>query len=165
MKHTAETNFALRDLLHGVQQLVVVGLVIAVVAAVTGTVDAGCTAQCVHTQAGIIGDGGQTAGLADRFSLDEGILCKGGARLVRLDGDAQFLLAHHLVALRFQDAAQFAELSGIAGGCTNFHWFLLFSKLPVRREFRPRAAGCGRDGERVSASTHAAAALPQSPPG
>ena len=155
----------LRDLLHGVQQLVVVGLVIAVVAAVTGTVDAGCTAQCVHTQAGIIGDGGQTAGLADRFSLDEGILCKGGARLVRLDGDAQFLLAHHLVALRFQDAAQFAELSGIAGGCTNFHWFLLFSKLPVRGEFRPRAAGCGRDGERVSASTHAAAALPQSPPG
>ena len=123
---------SLRDLLHGVQQLVVVGLVIAVVAAVTGTVDAGCTAQCVHTQAGIIGDGGQTTDLADRFSLDEGILCKGGARLVRLDGDAQFLLAHHLVALRFQDAAQFAELSGIAGGCTNFHWFLLFSKLPVR---------------------------------
>ena len=31
------------------------------------------------------------------------------------------LLADHLVALRFQNAAQFAELSGVAGSCTNFH--------------------------------------------
>ena len=119
-----------------------IDLVIAVVAAVTGTVDAGCTAQCVHTQAGIIGDGGQTADLADRFSLDEGILCKGGARLVRLDGDAQFLLADHLMSLRFQNAAQLAELTGVAGGCTNFHF--------------PRP---------LSASIPGGEALPQSPPG
>ena len=46
------------------------------------------------TQAGIIGDGGQTAGLADRFSLDEGIFCKGSARLVRLDGDAPVSYTH-----------------------------------------------------------------------
>ena len=55
---------------------------------------------------------------------------------------AQLLLADHLVALRFQNAAQFAELSGVAGSCTNFHAATL-----------------------LSASTGAGAALPQSPPG
>ena len=83
-----------------------------------------------------------TACLADSLGLDEGILGKGGAGLLRLDGDAQLLLANHLVALRFQNAAQFAELSGVAGSCTNFHAVTL-----------------------LSASTGAGAALPQSPPG
>jgi len=83
--------------------------------------NAGRTAQRLHAQAGVIGDGGQAACLADGFSLDEGVLGKGGAGLLRLDGDAQLLLADHLVALRFQNAAQFAELSGVAGSCTNFH--------------------------------------------
>ena len=54
----------------------------------------------------------------------------------------KLLLADHLVALRFQNAAQFAELSGVAGSCTNFHAATL-----------------------LSASTGAGAALPQSPPG
>ena len=112
------------------------------VAAVAGAVHAGRTVQCVHAQAGIVGDGGQAACLADDLGLDEGILGKGGAGLFRLNRDAQFLLADHLVALRFQNAAQFAELSGVAGSCTNFHAATL-----------------------LSASTGAGAALPQSPPG
>ena len=131
-----------RHSLHGVQKLVVVGFVVAVAAAVAGAVHAGRTAQRIYAQAGVIGDGGQTACLADGFSLDEGVLGKGGAGLLRLDGDAQLLLADHLVALRFQNAAQFAELSGVAGSCTNFHVATL-----------------------LSASTGAGAALPQSPPG
>ena len=131
-----------RHSLHGVQKLVVVGFVVAVAAAVAGTVHAGRTAQRIHAQAGVIGDGGQTACLADSLGLDEGILGKGGAGLLRLDGDAQLLLADHLVALRFQNAAQFAELSGVAGSCTNFHAATL-----------------------LSASTGAGAVLPQSPPG
>ena len=40
-----------RHRLHGSQKLIVVGLVIAVVAAVAGAVHAGCTVQRVHTQA------------------------------------------------------------------------------------------------------------------
>ena len=61
---------------------------------------------------------------------------------IGFNGDAQLLLADHLVALRFQNAAQFAELSGVAGSCTNFHAATL-----------------------LSASTGAGAVLPQSPPG
>ena len=90
-------------------------------AAVAGTVDAGRTAQRIHAQAGVISDGGQTACLADGFSLDEGVLGKGGAGLLRLDGDAQLFLADHLMSLRFQNAAQLPELARIACCCTNFH--------------------------------------------
>ena len=111
-----------RHRLHGSQKLIVVGLVIAVVAAVAGAVHAGCTVQCVHAQTGVIGDGGQAAGLADSLCLDEGVFRKGGAGFLRLDGDAQLLLADHLMSLRFQNAAQLAKLSGVAGRCTNFHF-------------------------------------------
>ena len=83
--------------------------------------NAGRTAQRIHAQAGVVGDGGQAAGLADGLGLDESIFCKGGAGLVRLDGDAQLLLADHFVALSLEDAPQLAELSGVAGGCTNLH--------------------------------------------
>ena len=146
MKHTAETNFAPplpgRHRLHGNQKLIIVGFIVAVVAAVAGAVHAGCAVQRVHTQAGVIGDGRQAAGLADGLCFDEGILGKGGASFLRLDGDAQFLLADHLMSLRFQNAAQLAKLSGVAGGCTNFHF--------------PRP---------LNASIPGGAALPQSPPG
>ena len=92
------------------------------VAAVAGAVDAGSAVQRVHAEAGIVGDGGQAAGLADGLGLDEGIGLKGSAGLVRLDGDAKLLLADHFVALSLEDAPQLAELSGVAGGCTNSHW-------------------------------------------
>ena len=131
-----------RHRLHGSQKLIVVGFIVTVMAAVAGAVHAGCAVQRVHTQAGVIGDGRQAAGLADGLGLDEGILGKGGAGLLRLDGDAQLFLADHLVSLRFQNAAQLAKLSGVAGGCTNFHF--------------PRP---------LNASIHGGAALPQSPPG
>ena len=91
------------------------------VAAVAGAVDAGGAVQRVHAEAGIVGDGGQAAGLADGLGLDEGIGLKGSAGLVRLDGDAKLLLADHLMALSLEDAPQLAELSGVAGGCTNLH--------------------------------------------
>ena len=70
-----------RHSLHGIQKLIVVGFVVAVAAAVAGAVHAGRTAQRLHAQAGVIGDGGQAACLADGFSLDEGVLGKGGAGL------------------------------------------------------------------------------------
>ena len=110
-----------RDVFHRFQQFIIVGLVVAVAAAVAGAVDAGGTVQCIHAQAGVIGDGGQAAGLADGLGLDEGIGLKGSAGLVRLDGDAKLLLADHFVALSLEDAPQLAELSGIAGGCTNLN--------------------------------------------
>ena len=91
------------------------------VAAVAGAVDAGGAVQRVHAEAGIVGDGGQAAGLADGLGLDEGIGLKGSAGLVRLDGDAKLLLTDHFVALSLEDAPQLAELSGVAGGCTNSH--------------------------------------------
>ena len=141
-RHKLRAALPRRDVLHLLQEFVVVGLVVAVVAAVAGTVDAVGTVQRVHAQAGIVGDGGQPAGLADGLGLDESVFRKGGAGLFRLDGDDQLLLTDHLMSLRFQNAAQLAELTGVAGGCTNFHF--------------PRP---------ISASIPGGAALPQSPPG
>ena len=156
-----------RHRLHGSQKLIVVGFIVAVVAAVAGAVHAGCAVQRIHTQAGVIGDGGQTADLADSLGLDESILGKGCAGLLRLDGDAQLFLADHLMSLRFQNAAQLAKLSGVAGGCTNFHLDTpsAFKAPPERKDsprpgrdgassaregnLRFRAAVSGRNGERV----------------
>ncbi len=107
-----------RHRLHGSQKLIVVGLIIAVVAAVAGTVHAGRTAQRIHAEARVIGDGGQAACSADSLGLDEGVFLKSGAGLLGLNGDAKLFLADDLMSLRFQNAAQLAELSGVAGGCT-----------------------------------------------
>ena len=120
-----------RDILHILQQLVVVGLIVAVAAAVAGAVHAGGTLQRIHTEARVIGDGGQAAGFADGLGLDEGVFLKGGAGLIGFNGDAQLLLADHLVALRFQNAPQFTELTGVAGRCTNFHVFLLSAPVEL----------------------------------
>ena len=54
-------------------------------AAVAGAVHAGGTLQRIHTEARVIGDGGQAAGFADGLGLDEGILGKGGAGLVGVE--------------------------------------------------------------------------------
>ena len=135
-RHELRAALPRRDVLHLLQEFVVVGLVVAVVAAVAGTVDAGGTVQRVHAQAGIVGDGGQPAGLADGLGLDEGIFFKGGAGLLRLDGDAKLLLADDLVALCLKDAPQLAELSGVAGGCADLHVvapFLCFQLLDLGR--------------------------------
>ncbi len=120
-RHELRAALPRRDVLHVLEKLVVVGLVVAVVAAVAGAVDAGSAVQRIHAEAGIVGDGGQAAGLADGLGFDEGIGLKGSAGLVRLDGDAKLLLADHFVALSLEDAPQLAELSGVAGGCTNLH--------------------------------------------
>ena len=93
--------------------------------------NAGRTAQRIHAQAGVIGDGGQAAGFADGLGLDEGVFLKSGAGLIGFNGDAQLLLADHLVALRFQNAPQFTELTGVAGRCTNFHVFLLSAPVEL----------------------------------
>ena len=90
-------------------------------AAVPGAVDAGRAAQRVHLQAGVIGHGGQTRQRADGLGLDAGILRKGGAGLLRLAGDAQLLLAFDLMALGLQNAAQFLEFAGVAGGGADQH--------------------------------------------
>ena len=58
----------------------------------------GAHQMCIRDRAGVISDGGQTACLADGFSLAEGVLGKGGAGLLRLDGDAQLFLADHLMS-------------------------------------------------------------------
>ena len=119
---------ARRDIFHVFQQFIVVGFIVAVVAAVAGAVNARSPIQSIHAEAGVIGDGGHAAGFADGLGLDEGIGRKGGARFLGLKGDAQLFLAHHLVALRFQNAAQLPELARIACCCTNFH-IASFSRL------------------------------------
>lgn len=70
---------------HLVQQLSVIGGVIAVVPGIAGAVHTGGTVQGVDTQAGVIRHGGQTAGLAERFGLDAGILGKGSAGLLGVE--------------------------------------------------------------------------------
>ena len=101
------------------------------VSAVAGAVHAGGTLQRIHAEARIIGDGGQAAGFADGLGLDEGVFLKGGAGLIGFNGDAQLLLADHLVALRFQNAPQLTELTGVAGRCTDFHIFLLSAPVEL----------------------------------
>ena len=67
------------------QQLSVIGGVIAVVPGIAGAVHAGRTVQCVGAKARVIGHGGQAAGLAERFGLDAGILGKGSAGLLGVE--------------------------------------------------------------------------------
>ena len=120
-----------RDILHVFQQLIVVGFIVAVVAAVAGAVNPRGPIQSIHAEAGVIGDGGHAAGFADGLGLDEGVFLKSGAGLIGFNGDAKLLLADHLVALRFQNAPQFTELTGVAGRCTNFHVFLLSAPVEL----------------------------------
>ena len=67
------------------QQLSVIGGVIAVVPGIAGTVHTGGTVQGIDTQAGVIRHGGQAAGLAERFGLDAGILGKGSTGLLGVE--------------------------------------------------------------------------------
>ena len=79
--------------------------VVQLLPAVTGGIHAGSSVQGVHTETGVVRDGGQPAGRADGLGLQHGVFHKGGAGLLRLQGDAQLLLALDLIALSLQDAA------------------------------------------------------------
>ncbi len=64
-------------------------------------------------------------------ALMEGVFLKSGAGLIGFNGDAQLLLAGPPPrSLRFQNAPQFTELTGVAGRCTNFD-FRASSMLPL----------------------------------
>ena len=77
------------------QQQAIPGLV-AVHAAVAGGIDARCAVQRVHAQAGVVGDGGQAAGLHHSHGLDGGVLGEGGSVFLRLQAQAHVGLEDHL---------------------------------------------------------------------
>ena len=77
------------------QQQAIPGLV-AVHAAVAGGIDARCAVQRVHAQAGVVGDGGQAAGLHHSHGLDGGVLGEGGSVFLRLQVQAHVGLEDHL---------------------------------------------------------------------
>ena len=77
------------------QQQAIAGLV-TVHAAVSGGIDARCAIQRVHAQAGVVGNGGQAAGLHDGHGLDGGVFGEGDAVFLRLQVQAHVGLEDHL---------------------------------------------------------------------
>ena len=98
--------------------------------------NAGRTAQRIYAQAGVIGDGGQTACLADGFSLDEGVLGKGGAGLLHVYGDSHVCGAHHFHPQSGEDIRHLLQLTGVMGRQHEFHTVSSFSAARSRRLFR-----------------------------
>ena len=95
------------------QQLQAAPVVQGRIAAVAGGVHAGCAAQGIHADAGIIRQGGQARGFHDGLCLDEGILLKGGAVLLHIQINAQLRLEHQLEAELLGDLADLHQLVGI----------------------------------------------------
>ena len=96
-----------RHRLHGSQKLIVVGLVIAVVAAVAGAAS-GCAVQRVHHKPESSAMVGRPLALQMVFALMRAF----SAKVVPVSSGSMvmpsFFLADHLMSLRFQNAAQFA---------------------------------------------------------
>lgn len=83
-----------------------------------GGEDAGGAVQDVHTEAGVVGDGGQAGGLGQGVRFEEGVLGEGDAGFLDV-GDVRIgLRADEVVGDTCvgEDRLQLGDLSGVAGG-------------------------------------------------
>ena len=85
-------------------------------AAVAGAVDPRRAVQGVHHEAAVVGDGGEVACLHDGLCLDDGILLKGGAGLLRLHVHPGLRLGDNADAQLPQDIPHFNELGLVMAG-------------------------------------------------
>ena len=116
--HEAGRAVGIRHLLHLVEQLGVVGLVVAMGAGIARGVDPGLAVERIHHQAGIIGDGRQPGRRDGGLGLDDRVLDERGAVLLGVFEIPQLAECHK--ANVGQNAAQnrldLGQLVGVARG-------------------------------------------------
>ena len=126
--------------LHVLQQQAVPAHVVQALPAVPGGVDSGGTVQSVHGQAGVVGDGGEAAGLHDGLGLQEGVLLEGGPRLLHVHVHAHVGLQDHLHPLGGEDVPHLHQLVLVLAGKHYFHGSAL-QRLGLEGHDLPDALG------------------------
>ena len=94
---------------------------IVIQAAIAGGVHTGGAVEGVHAQAGVVGNGGQSAGLHDGLGLDAGVFREGGAGFLRLQRQPQFGLEYYLHPQLAQNALHLRQLALIMRSQYEFH--------------------------------------------
>ena len=97
------------------QEQLVIGLVVAVHARVTGGVHAGAAVQRVHLEAGIVRDGGAAGPLHQGLRLDQRVLLECLAGLLHVRVEARLLHGGDVEAVA-QEELHLLELSEVSGG-------------------------------------------------
>ena len=121
---------------HVLQQQGIPPPVVQLLPAVTGGIHAGSSVQGVHTETGVVRDGGQPAGRADGLGLQHGVFRKGGAGLLHVYGDSHVCGAHHFHPQSGEDIRHLLQLTGVMGCQHEFHTVSSFSAARSRRLFR-----------------------------
>ena len=116
------------------QQQAIAPGVVQLRAAIAGGVYPRRPVQCVHAQAGVVGDGGQAAGLHHGLGLQQGVLLEGGARLLYVHIHPGLGLGADLYPQFRQDGVHFRQLLFVFAGQYQFHVF-----PPQRSAARSRA--------------------------